>query len=82
MDIKTLSTTLGHESVSTALNAAYFLITIVTLYRTPPHAYETRMHHRWYSTAALAAFALLLVAVGLMGGQILEIIQAGIDCLA
>lgn len=66
---------------STALNAAYFLITIVTLYRTPMHAYQTRMHHHWYSNAALAALAVLLVLMGLLGPGIFSIIESGIKYL-
>ena len=69
-------------AVSTALNAAYFIITIVTLYRTPTHEYTTRMHHHWYSTAALAAIAVLLVLVGLLAPQLYGVIQAGIGVLA
>lgn len=69
-------------AISTALNAAYFIVTVITLYRAPAHAYATRMRHRWYSTAALAALAALLVLVGLMGADIYDIIQTGIQCLA
>ena len=68
-------------AVSTALNAAYFIITIVTLYRTPTHEYTTRMHHHWYSTAALAAIAVLLVLVGLLAPQLYGVSQAGIGVL-
>lgn len=69
-------------AISTALNAAYFIVTIITLYRTPPHEYTTRMRHHWYSNAALAALAVLLLAVGLLGADIYTIIQTGIGLLA
>ncbi len=69
-------------AASTALNAAYFLITIVTLYRKPPHAYEVRMHHHWYSNAALAAFAVVLIIIGLLGSDLFSIIQSGFGQLA
>ena len=64
------------------LMVPYFIITIVTLYRTPTHEYTTRMHHHWYSTAALAAIAVLLVLVGLLAPQLYGVIQAGIGVLA
>ena len=66
---------------STVLNAAYFLITIITLYRTPTHEYHTRMNHPWYSNAALAALAMLLVLMGLLGSGVFSIIQSGIQYL-
>ena len=68
-------------AVSTALNAAYFIITIVTLYRTPPHDYAVKMRHHWYSNAALAAFAALIVLMGLMGGRIYALIDMGVRAL-
>ena len=68
-------------AISTALNAAYFLVTVITLYRTPTHEYQTRLHHRWYSNAALAAQAVLLLLVGLLGPDIFSIIRSGIQYL-
>lgn len=68
-------------AASTALNAAYFIITIVTLYRTPPHDYAVKMRHHWYSNAALAAFAALIVLMGLMGGRIYALIDMGVRAL-
>ena len=68
-------------AISTALNAAYFLVTVITLYRTPTHEYQTRLHHRWYSNAALAAQAVLLLLVGLLGHDIFSIIRSGIQYL-
>lgn len=73
---------LGVLAISTALNAAYFIVTIITLYRTPPHEYTTHMRHHWYSNAALAALAVLLLAVGLLGSNIYAIIRTGIELLA
>ena len=69
-------------AISTALNAAYFLITIITLYQKPPHDYVTRMRHPWLSTAALAVFAALLIAAGLWGRPLMALIRTGVEHLA
>ena len=68
-------------AVSTALNAAYFLITVVTLYMKPTHAYHTRLNHPKVSTAALAVFALLIVALGVFAPQVMAVIQTGVSHL-
>ena len=68
-------------AVSTALNAAYFLITVVTLYMKPTHEYHTRLNHPKVSTAALAVFALLIVALGVFAPQVMSIIETGVSHL-
>ena len=68
-------------AVSTALNAAYFLITVVTLYMKPTHAYNTRLNHPKISTAALAVFALLIVALGVFAPQVMSVIETGVSHL-
>ena len=68
-------------AVSTALNAAYFLITVVTLYMKPTHAYHTRLNHPKVSTAALAVFALLIVALGVFAPQVMSVIETGVSHL-
>ena len=68
-------------AVSTALNAAYFLITVVTLYMKPTHEYHTRLNHPKVSTAALAVFALLIVALGVFAPQVMAVIQTGVSHL-
>ena len=68
-------------AVSTALNAAYFLITVVTLYMKPPHEYHTRLNHPKVSTAALAVFALLIVALGVFAPRVMAVIENGVTHL-
>lgn len=68
-------------AVSTALNAAYFLITVVTLYMKPTHEYHTRLNHPKISTAALAVFALLIVALGVFAPRVMSIIETGVSHL-
>ena len=68
-------------AVSTALNAAYFLITVVTLYMKPTHEYHTRLNHPKVSTAALAVFALLIVALGVFAPRVMSIIETGVSHL-
>ena len=68
-------------AVSTALNAAYFLITVVTLYMKPTHEYHTRLNHPKVSTAALAVFALLIVALGVFAPQVMSVIETGVSHL-
>lgn len=68
-------------AVSTALNAAYFLITVVTLYMKPTHAYNTRLNHPKISTAALAVFALLIVALGVFAPRVMSVIETGVSHL-
>ncbi|MBP3652668.1 MAG: sodium:proton antiporter [Clostridia bacterium] len=65
-------------AISTALNAAYFMITVVTLYMKPPHEYNTRLKHPRISTAALAVFSVLLVLLGVFAPQIMRIIEGGV----
>ena len=65
-------------AISTALNAAYFLITVVTLYMKPPHEYHTRLNHPKISTAALAVFSVLIVLLGIFAPQIMKIIDNGV----
>lgn len=68
-------------AVSTALNAAYFLITVVTLYMKPTHEYHTRLNHPKISTAALAVFALLIVALGVFAPRVMSVIETGVSHL-
>ena len=68
-------------AVSTALNAAYFLITVVTLYMKPTHEYHTRLNHPKVSTAALAVFALLIVALGVFAPRVMSVIETGVSHL-
>ena len=65
-------------AISTALNAAYFLITVVTLYMKPPHEYHTRLNHPKISTAALAVFSMLIVLLGIFAPQIMLVIEGGV----
>ena len=65
-------------AISTALNAAYFMITVVTLYMKPPHEYHTRLNHPKISTAALAVFSLLLLLLGIFAPQIMQVIEGGV----
>ena len=78
MELKNALIALLVLAISTALNAAYFLITVVTLYMKPPHEYHTRLDHPRISTAALAAFALLIVALGIFAPQVMSIIENGV----
>lgn len=68
-------------AISTALNAAYFMITVVTIYMKPPHEYHTRLNHPKISTAALAVFAVLIVGLGIYAPQIMKIIENGVQHL-
>ena len=68
-------------AISTTLNAAYFLITVVTLYMKPTHEYHTRLNHPKVSTAALAVFALLIVALGIFAPQVMAVIETGVTHL-
>ncbi|MBQ9324786.1 MAG: sodium:proton antiporter [Clostridia bacterium] len=68
-------------AISTALTASYFLITVITIYRTPMHAYHAPVHHPWYSTAALLILAGLLVVVGVCGSSLYTSILSGIPYL-
>ena len=65
-------------ALSTALNAAYFLITVVTLYMKPSHEYHTRLNHPKISTAALAVFSLLIVLLGIFAPQIMLVVESGV----
>lgn len=81
MDIGNSLLALAVLAASTGLNAAYFLITVVTLYMKPTHEYHTRLNHPAISTGALIAFALLIVALGAFAPQVMAIIDAGISYL-
>ena len=78
MDKTTAVLSLAVLAVSTALNAAYFMITVVTLYMKPSHEYQTRLNHPKISTAALAVFSVLLVLLGVFAPQIMQLIDGGV----
>lgn len=81
MDIGNTLIALIVLAVSTGLNAAYFLITVVTLYMKPPHEYHTRLNHPAISTGALITFALLIIALGIFAPQVMAIIENGVMVL-
>ena len=68
-------------ALSTALNATYFLTTVITIYQKPERTYQTKLNHRNVSTGALAAFALLLVALGVFARPVMELIERGVALL-
>ena len=68
-------------ALSTALNATYFLTTVITIYQKPEREYQTKLNHRNVSTGALAAFALLLVALGVFAQPVMELIERGVTLL-
>lgn len=65
-------------AISTALNAAYFLITVVTIYEKPQHDYHTRLDHPKISTAAIAVLACLLLFTGIFARDLLDLISRGV----
>ena len=68
-------------AASTALNATYFLTTVITLYQKPEREYRTRLNHRRVSTASLAAFAILLIALGVFAQPVMAVIERGVALL-
>ena len=68
-------------ALSTALNATYFLTTVITIYQKPEREYQTKLNHRNVSTGALAAFALLLVALGVFAQPVMAVIERGVALL-
>ena len=68
-------------AVSTALNATYFLTTVITIYQKPEREYGARLSHPPLSTAALAAFALLILALGVIARPAMDVIARGVDLL-
>lgn len=78
MDLSNALVALGVLAISTALNAGYFMTTIVTLYMKPLHSYQVRLDSRDLSTATLLAFAVLIIALGIFAPQVMHVIENGV----
>ena len=81
LDPANAAVTLIVLALSTALNATYFLTTVITIYQKPERSYVTKLQHPPASTAALAAFALLLVALGVFAQPVMAVIERGVSLL-
>lgn len=68
-------------ALSTLLNAVYFLHTVVSLYRQPSGALEYPAYRRppAAACAALAASAGLTVALGVLSGPLMKVIEHGLS---
>ena len=77
---------LGALAISTLLNVAYMLRTVLTLYRkeeasTDGTEAQPKIHDSAFA-AAMTALIVLNIALGLLGGPILEIIHQGLALFA
>ena len=76
---------LGALAISTLLNAAYMLRTVLTLYRENNESIvqekQTKVHDSAFAIA-MVALILLNVSLGLLGGPLMDIIQQGFALFA
>ena len=80
-----MAVTLGVLAVSTLLNVAYMLRSLLVLYRQREEGSETdqsTLCRDGFFAAAIAALIILNLLLGLLGGPILQLIEQGIRLFA